>query len=113
MQRAAGEIAARRIGGYLHSPSSRPAETVRDTGISEVRYSSLPVLSEFRFGLFRSPTASTKARALMETALATSIQAATGNRLAHSARAQGLPSDENSLPAFSGSLSWVVHRFKL
>ena len=74
-------------------------ETVRDTGISEVKYSSLPVLPEVRFGLFRSPTASTKARALMETALATSIQAATGNRLAHSAEAQGSPSDENSLPS--------------
>lgn len=77
-------------------------ETVRDTGVSEVKCSSLPVLPEVRFGLFRSPTASTKARAPMETALATSIQAATGNRLAHSAEAQGLPSDENSLPGASG-----------
>ena len=78
-------------------------ETVRNTGISEVKYARLPVLPEVRFGMFRSPTASTKARALMETALATSIQAATGNRLAHSAEAQGSPSDENSLPSASGS----------
>jgi len=78
-------------------------ETVRNTGISEVKYARLPVLPEVRFGMFRSPTASTKARALMETALATSIQAATGNRLAHSAEAQESPSDENSLPAGSGS----------
>src|ERR1017187_5263165 len=78
-------------------------QTVRDTGIGEVKYARLPVLPEVRFGMFRSPTASTKARALMETALATSIQAATGNRLAHSAEAQGSPSDENSFRATSGS----------
>ena len=78
-------------------------QTVRDTGIGEVKYARLPVLPEVRFGLFRGPTASTKARALMETALATSIQAATGNRLAHSAEAQGSPSDENSFRATSGS----------
>ena len=79
-------------------------ETVRDTGIGEVKCSSLPVLPEVRFGLFRSPTASTKARALAETALAASIQAVSGNRLAHSAEAQGLPSDRNSLPGASGLL---------
>src|ERR1017187_1845452 len=57
-------------------------ETVRDTGIGEVKCSSLPVLPEVRFGLFRSPTASTQPWALAETALAASIQAVSGNRLA-------------------------------
>jgi DNA-binding transcriptional LysR family regulator len=78
-------------------------ETVRNTGISEVKCARLPVLPEVRFGMFRSPTAATKARALMETALATSLQASTGNRPAHSGEGQGSPLDENSLPAASGS----------
>jgi DNA-binding transcriptional LysR family regulator len=64
-------------------------ETVRNTGISELKYTKLPVLPEVRFGLFRSRTAATRARALMEAALATSLKAATGNRLPHSAEAQG------------------------
>jgi DNA-binding transcriptional LysR family regulator len=78
-------------------------ETVRTTGISEVKYARLPALPEVRFGMFRSPTASTRALALMETALATSIQTATGNRLAHSAEAQGSPPDENSFRAANPS----------
>jgi len=78
-------------------------ETVRNAGISEVKYARLPVLPEVRLGMFRSPTAATKARALMETALATSLQASTGNRLVRSAEEQGSPSDENSLRAAGGS----------
>src|ERR1035441_2192232 len=72
-------------------------ETVRNTRISEVKYARLPVLPEARFGLFRSRTAPTRAGTLMETALATSLQVAAGNRLAHSAEARGWLSDENSL----------------
>ena len=78
-------------------------ETVRNTGISEVRDARLPVLPEVRFGMFRSRTAATRARALMETALASSLQAATGNRLAHSAEGPAWPSDENSLRVAKGS----------
>jgi DNA-binding transcriptional LysR family regulator len=70
-------------------------ETVRNTEIREVKYARLPVLPEVRFGMFRSPTAATRARALMETALATSLQPATGNWQAHSAEEQGSPLDEN------------------
>jgi DNA-binding transcriptional LysR family regulator len=53
-------------------------ETVWSVGISEVEHSGLPVLPAVRFGMFRSPTAATKARALMETALAASLQHAAG-----------------------------------
>jgi hypothetical protein len=56
-------------------------ETVRNTGIREVSHARLPVLSEVRFGLFRSRTTATRARALIEAALTASLQAATGNRL--------------------------------
>jgi DNA-binding transcriptional LysR family regulator len=72
-------------------------ETVRSTGISELRDARLPVLPEVRFGMFRSRTAATRARALIETALATSLQMGAGNRLARSAEAEVWPSDENSL----------------
>ena len=72
-------------------------ETVRNTEISELKDARLPVLPEVRFGMFRSPAAATRAGALMETALATSIQAATDNRLAHSAETQEWPSEENNL----------------
>jgi DNA-binding transcriptional LysR family regulator len=58
-------------------------ESVRNTGIREVSHARLPVLPEVRFGLFRSRTAATRARALMEAALTASLQAATGNRLTH------------------------------
>jgi DNA-binding transcriptional LysR family regulator len=74
-------------------------ETVRNTGIREVKHARLPVLPEVRFGLFRSRTAATRARALMEVALATSLKAATGHRLLHLAEAPGWTSDENGLPA--------------
>jgi DNA-binding transcriptional LysR family regulator len=56
-------------------------ESVRNTGIREVSHARLPVLPEVRFGLFRSRTTATRARALMEAALTASLQAATGNRL--------------------------------
>src|SRR5579864_1834518 len=72
-------------------------ETVRNTRISEVKYARLPVLPEARFGLFRSRTAPTRAGTLMETALATSLQTVTRNRVARSTEAQGWLSDENSL----------------
>jgi len=39
---------------------------------------------------------------MMEVALAASIQAATGNRLAHSAEGQAWPSDENRLRLANG-----------
>jgi len=78
-------------------------ETVRNTEIREVQYATLPVLPEVRFGMFRSPTAATKARALMETALATSLQPSTVNRLAHSEEEPGSPLDDSSLLAASGS----------
>jgi DNA-binding transcriptional LysR family regulator len=77
-------------------------ETVRNPGICEVKTAGLPVLPEARLGLFRSPTATNRARVMMEVALAASIQAATGNRLAHSAEGPAWPSDENSPRAAEG-----------
>jgi hypothetical protein len=72
-------------------------ETVRNSRISEVKYARLPVLPEARFRFFRSGTVPTRAGTLMETALATSLQTATRNRVAHSSEAQGWLSDDNSL----------------
>ena len=77
-------------------------ETVRNTGITEIKNARLPVLPAVRFGMFRSRTTATRARALMETALAASFQAATSNRLAHSAEAQEWPSEENNLRTAEG-----------
>jgi DNA-binding transcriptional LysR family regulator len=79
-------------------------ETVRNTEISEVKDPRLPVLPEVRFGMFRSPTAATKARALMEMALATSLQAATGNRLAHPEKEPAWQTGQNNL----GSAGFAV-----
>jgi DNA-binding transcriptional LysR family regulator len=78
-------------------------ETVRNTRISEVKYARLPVLPEARFGLFRSRAAPSRAGTLMETALATSLQATTGNRLAHAAEAQEWLPDEHSLETAKNS----------
>jgi DNA-binding transcriptional LysR family regulator len=72
-------------------------ETVRNTRISEVKYARLPALPEVRFGMFRSRTAPTRARALMETALATSLKALNGNHLTHSLETQAWPADDNRL----------------
>ena len=74
-------------------------ETVRNTGIREVKHARLPVLPEVRFGMFRGSAEPTRAQALMETALATSLKTATGYRLASSSGPQAWPSDENSLRA--------------
>jgi DNA-binding transcriptional LysR family regulator len=74
-------------------------ETVRNVAISEVNCARLPVLPEVRFGMFRSPTAATRVRAVMEDALAASLQAAVGSRLTHSEEAQSWPSAENSIRA--------------
>jgi DNA-binding transcriptional LysR family regulator len=72
-------------------------ETVRNTGINEVKNARLPVLPAVRFGMFRSRTTATRARALIEAALAASLQAATRNRLAYPAEAQEWPSEGNNL----------------
>ena len=58
-------------------------ETVRSTGIREVKHARLPVLPEVRFGLFRGSAAPTKAQTLMEAALATWLKVAAGNRVVH------------------------------
>ena len=79
-------------------------ETVRNTGISEVKNARLPVLPGVRFGMFRSRTAATRARALIETALANSFQAGAGDRQPHSVKTQVWPSHENSLETAKGSL---------
>jgi DNA-binding transcriptional LysR family regulator len=77
-------------------------EAIRNTGIREVKHARLPVLPEVRFGMFRSRTATTRARSLMETALATSLHAATGNRFTHSAEARAWTADENGFRAAKG-----------
>ena len=78
-------------------------ETLRNTGISELKDARLPVLPEVRFGMFRSRTTATRARALIETALATSFQAGAGNCQPHSVKAQVWPSHDNSLETARGS----------
>src|SRR5258708_23070395 len=94
-------------------------ETVRNSRISEVKYARLPVLPEVRFGMFRSRTAPTRARAVMETALATSLEAVTGNYLTHFAEKQAWPADDNSLPTpkglpeFSGATPHAITHISL
>ena len=77
-------------------------ETVRSAGIREINYARLPELPEVRFGMFRSPTAATRTRAVMEAALAASLQAAAESRLAHPVKAPSWPTDEQGLPAAKG-----------
>jgi len=77
-------------------------ETVRNQGIREIKHARLPLLPEVRFGMFRSRTAATKARSLMEAALAGSLQAATGNPLTHSLDAPAWPSDDSNLRVVKG-----------
>jgi len=72
-------------------------ETVRNQGIREIKHARLPLLPEVRFGLFRSRTDVTKARSLMEAALATSLQAATGNPLTNPLDAPAWPPEDNLL----------------
>jgi DNA-binding transcriptional LysR family regulator len=78
-------------------------ETALNTRISEVKDAGLPVLPEVRFGMFRSPTAATRARALLETALATSLQVGAGSRLPHPHEAQAWGSDDKNLRTAKGS----------
>jgi DNA-binding transcriptional LysR family regulator len=54
-------------------------ETVRNAGVGEVKKVKLPVLPEVQFAMFRGKSTSTKAQALMEAALATSLKATTAN----------------------------------
>ena len=54
-------------------------ETLRGTGIVEVKRVRLPLLPVVRFALFRGGATSTKAQMLMEAALATSLRATTVN----------------------------------
>ncbi len=56
-------------------------ETVRSTGIREVKHGRLPALPEMSFGLFRSNTVLTKAHSLMEIALTASLKSAKVQRL--------------------------------
>jgi DNA-binding transcriptional LysR family regulator len=77
-------------------------ETVRNTGIREVKHARLPVLPEVRFGMFRGSAAPTRAQALMESALAASLRAATGSRPVLSAETQAWHSAETSLRAAKG-----------
>ena len=85
-------------------------QTVRNTRIRQIKYARLPVLPEVRFAMFRSRTVPTRARALMETALASAIKGVTGNTLRHSGETQAWPADDNSLrapkdlPELSGAL---------
>ena len=70
-------------------------ETVRGTGIREVKHGRLPVLPEISFGLFRSNTVLTRAQSLMETALAASLKPAKAPRLPDFAEAEAwLSNDE-------------------
>jgi DNA-binding transcriptional LysR family regulator len=86
-------------------------ETVRNTGISEVTNPQLPVLPEVRFGMFRSRTTATRARALIETALAASLQAGATNRPPHAKASQAWSSDESSLRATKSAQGLSVAQF--
>jgi DNA-binding transcriptional LysR family regulator len=57
-------------------------ETVRSTGIVEVKRVRLPVPPVVHFALFRGSATSTRAQALMEAALATTLKATTTNGFA-------------------------------
>jgi DNA-binding transcriptional LysR family regulator len=57
-------------------------ETVRNSDIEEVKNVRLPVLPEVQFAMFRGNSTSTRAQALMEAALATSLKATTANGVA-------------------------------
>jgi DNA-binding transcriptional LysR family regulator len=72
-------------------------ETVSNARLREVKYARLPVLPEVRFGMFRSRSEPTRARALMETALVSSLQGVTDNHLPHSAEIQAWPADDSNL----------------
>lgn len=70
-------------------------ETVRNTGIGEVKRVRLPVLPEVRLAMFRSSVTS-RAQTLMEAALATSLKATTANGAALDAYPKAtLPVDTN------------------
>jgi DNA-binding transcriptional LysR family regulator len=72
-------------------------ETVRNSGIEEVKNIRLPVLPEVRFGLFRGSSVSSRPQALMEAALATSLKATTANGVAlHGYPKAPLPVDDRS-----------------
>ncbi len=73
-------------------------ETVRNRRISEVKYARLPALPEVRFGMFRSQTTPTRARALMETALAASLRALAGNHLTPLSEAEAWHAQGNLQP---------------
>ena len=62
-------------------------ETVRSTGIREVKHGRLPALPEMSFGLFRGNTVLTKAHSLMEIALTASLKSAKTQRLPNFAEA--------------------------
>jgi DNA-binding transcriptional LysR family regulator len=73
-------------------------ETVRNTGIREVKHGRLPVLPEISFGLFRSNTVLTTAQSLMEMALTASLKSAKAQRLTHFAEPQTLLSSDEPKP---------------
>ena len=78
-------------------------ETVRNAGIGEVKQVRLPVLPEVQFTMFRGSATSTRAQALIEAALATSLKATTVNGVA----LQGYPSAP--LPVEDGQLQLRDH----
>ncbi len=85
-------------------------ESGGNSRIKEVKYARLPVLPEARFGLFRTRTTPpTRARALIEAALATSIRAAIGSRLSGGDEPQGWLSDD---PLQLSESSQVMERFR-
>jgi DNA-binding transcriptional LysR family regulator len=77
-------------------------ETVRNTRLAEVKCARLPVLPEVRFGMFRSRSAPTRARALIETALAASLKALADNHPTHLSQMQAWPPEGSDLPSTEG-----------
>jgi DNA-binding transcriptional LysR family regulator len=73
-------------------------ETVRNAGIGEVKQVRLPVLPEVQFAMFRGSSTSTRAQALIEAALATSLKATTANGVAlHGYPSAPLPVEDGHL----------------
>jgi len=73
-------------------------QTVRPSAVCEVKNARLPILPEVRFGMFRSRTAPTRLRALMETALTASLKDVAAAPRGHSPKTEEWLPDKNNLP---------------
>ena len=78
-------------------------QTVRPSAFCEVKNARLPILPEVRFGVFRSRTAPTTVRALMETALTASLKEVAAAARAHPPKTEEWLPNKNNLPTARNS----------